>query len=83
VTGKRFRFVYEYDFGDSWRHAILFEGRLALASRSLSRLPSFGIVGLEFERRAVRLLRLASAMSLLHGQQGKLSNPKDGAYATL
>ena len=25
-TGKRFRFVYEYDFGDSWDHDVLFEG---------------------------------------------------------
>jgi Plasmid pRiA4b ORF-3-like protein len=25
-TGKRFRFQYQYDFGDSWYHEILFEG---------------------------------------------------------
>jgi hypothetical protein len=25
-TGKRFRFEYEYDFGDSWWHDVLFEG---------------------------------------------------------
>lgn len=25
-NGKRFVFFYEYDFGDSWRHEILFEG---------------------------------------------------------
>ena len=25
-TGKRFRFRYEYDFGDSWDHEVLFEG---------------------------------------------------------
>src|SRR5438045_7216181 len=24
--GKRFRFKYEYDFGDGWDHEILFEG---------------------------------------------------------
>ena len=24
--GKRCRFIYEYDFGDGWRHEILFEG---------------------------------------------------------
>lgn len=24
--GKRFRFVYEYDFGDGWQHEVLFEG---------------------------------------------------------
>jgi hypothetical protein len=24
--GKRFRFQYEYDFGDSWYHEVLFEG---------------------------------------------------------
>jgi hypothetical protein len=24
--GKRFRFQYEYDFGDSWDHEVLFEG---------------------------------------------------------
>jgi hypothetical protein len=27
--GKRFRFAYEYDFGDGWEHEILFEGRLS------------------------------------------------------
>ena len=26
--GKRFRFDYEYDFGDGWEHEILFEGCL-------------------------------------------------------
>lgn len=26
ASGKRFRFVYEYDFGDSWEHETLFEG---------------------------------------------------------
>ena len=26
--GKRFRFKYEYDFGDGWEHEILFEGLL-------------------------------------------------------
>jgi hypothetical protein len=25
-SGKRFRFGYEYDFGDGWQHEILFEG---------------------------------------------------------
>lgn len=25
-SGKRFRFRYEYDFGDNWQHEILFEG---------------------------------------------------------
>ena len=25
-SGRRFRFEYEYDFGDSWRHEVLFEG---------------------------------------------------------
>jgi hypothetical protein len=25
-NGKRFRFPYEYDFGDSWYHEVLFEG---------------------------------------------------------
>lgn len=29
TTGKRFTFKYEYDFGDSWEHEILFEGRVA------------------------------------------------------
>lgn len=24
-NGRRFRFIYEYDFGDDWRHEILFE----------------------------------------------------------
>jgi hypothetical protein len=25
-TGRRFRFDYEYDFGDAWHHDVLFEG---------------------------------------------------------
>ena len=25
-TGKRFSFIYEYDFGDCWEHEVLFEG---------------------------------------------------------
>jgi hypothetical protein len=25
-SGRAFRFVYEYDFGDSWKHEVLFEG---------------------------------------------------------
>lgn len=28
ADGKRFRFDYEYDFGDGWEHEILFEGCL-------------------------------------------------------
>lgn len=28
ADGKRFRFEYEYDFGDGWEHEILFEGCL-------------------------------------------------------
>ena len=31
-SGKRFRFVYEYDFGDSWDHDVLFEGCLPAES---------------------------------------------------
>jgi hypothetical protein len=27
-NGKRFHFVYEYDFGDGWEHEVLFEGCL-------------------------------------------------------
>lgn len=27
-SGKRFRFEYEYDFGDGWQHEIVFEGCL-------------------------------------------------------
>jgi hypothetical protein len=27
-TGRRFRFEYHYDFGDNWRHEVLFEGCL-------------------------------------------------------
>lgn len=27
-NGKRFRFLYEYDFGDGWEHEVLFEGCL-------------------------------------------------------
>jgi Plasmid pRiA4b ORF-3-like protein len=33
-TGKRFRFAYEYDFGDSWYHEVLFEGRVAADSKA-------------------------------------------------
>jgi hypothetical protein len=28
-SSKKFRFVYEYDFGDSWNHEVLFEGYFA------------------------------------------------------
>ena len=28
ASGERFRFEYEYDFGDGWRHEVLFEGRM-------------------------------------------------------
>jgi hypothetical protein len=28
-SGARFHFSYEYDFGDRWRHEVLFEGCLA------------------------------------------------------
>jgi hypothetical protein len=28
TSGKPFRFGYEYDFGDSWRHEVVFEGCL-------------------------------------------------------
>jgi hypothetical protein len=42
--GKRFRFEYEYDFGDSWQHEILFDG--CLHTEKGSRYP----VCLEGER---------------------------------
>ena len=29
-SGDRFRFSYEYDFGDGWQHDVLFEGCLAV-----------------------------------------------------
>jgi hypothetical protein len=29
-NGKPFKFRYEYDFGDSWEHEMLFEGRPAV-----------------------------------------------------
>jgi len=32
--GERFRFEYEYDFGDSWQHEVLFEGRPRAEQRS-------------------------------------------------
>jgi hypothetical protein len=31
--GRRFRFEYEYDFGDGWRHEVLFEGFLRAEPR--------------------------------------------------
>jgi len=36
-AGKRFQFLYEYDFGDSWRHEVLFEG--CLKAQKGSRYP--------------------------------------------
>ena len=36
-NGKRFHFVYEYDFGDCWQHEVLFEG--CLRANSGSRYP--------------------------------------------
>ena len=30
-SGKRFRFEYVYDFGDDWRHEVLFEGYAPIA----------------------------------------------------
>ena len=35
--GKRFQFEYEYDFGDSWHHEVLFEG--CLCSEKGQRYP--------------------------------------------
>src|SRR5205085_1614856 len=32
-AGKRFRFQYEYDFGDSWDHEVLFEGTVPAEPR--------------------------------------------------
>src|SRR5262245_28875683 len=32
-TDKRFRFQYEYDFGDSWNHEVLFEGMVQSVSK--------------------------------------------------
>lgn len=32
-NGKRFRFQYEYDFGDSWNHEVLFEGMVQPESK--------------------------------------------------
>jgi len=32
-TSKRFRFQYEYDFGDSWYHEVLFEGLMRAESK--------------------------------------------------
>jgi Plasmid pRiA4b ORF-3-like protein len=34
ATGKRFRFRYEYDSGDSWYHEVLFEGIVRLDSKA-------------------------------------------------
>jgi len=36
-AGKRFQFLYVYDFGDSWRHEVLFEG--CLKAQKGSRYP--------------------------------------------
>jgi hypothetical protein len=32
-AGTRFRFQYEYDFGDSWHHEVLFEGTMRPESK--------------------------------------------------
>jgi hypothetical protein len=42
-TGRRFRFQYEYDFGDSWDHEVLFEGvvRGGRGSPDAYRQPGF------------------------------------------
>lgn len=32
-TGKQFRFEYQYDFGDSWEHEVLFEGVVRVDSK--------------------------------------------------
>jgi hypothetical protein len=29
-SGRKFRWVYEYDFGDGWRHEVVFEGFVAV-----------------------------------------------------
>lgn len=36
--GNRFRFLYEYDFGDGWKHEVLFEG--CLKAEKGGRYPS-------------------------------------------
>jgi hypothetical protein len=36
-TGRRFRFQYEYDFGDPWDHEVLFEGVVRAESVLISR----------------------------------------------
>jgi hypothetical protein len=33
-NGRRFRFQYEYDFGDSWYHEVLFEGVVGADSKA-------------------------------------------------
>ena len=56
TDGKRFRFEYEYDFGDGWQHEILFEGCLKAEKGTGSALPR-GRAGLP-TRRCRRHLRL-------------------------
>ncbi len=34
MTGKRFAFTYEYDFGDGWQHEVLFEGSPPVNSKA-------------------------------------------------
>ena len=54
-SGQRFRFEYEYDFGDGWRHEVLFEGRLrGRAGEALSALRG-GRTGLPARGRGRRL----------------------------
>ncbi|MDA1015582.1 MAG: hypothetical protein O3A00_14160 [Planctomycetota bacterium] len=37
--GKRFSFLYEYDFGDGWEHEVVFEG--CLKAESGGRYPLY------------------------------------------
>jgi hypothetical protein len=65
-TGKRFAFKYEYDFGDSWEHEVMFEGSPPLTPRPIIRcawkvnVPAHQRTAAGFGDTAISLKRFAT-----------------------